>query len=432
MSLSGRRSVRDARSARASSSRVGLFSSAHRPISPYPSQSRPQHPGAGEDVDARLASFYLNSIRCVHTVLRVSGELHIAPPHQHRLCSGRDPEFLKLCINYAIVIFICWRIMSFFPKFLRPVFAPLISARKSTIWHALKFLGPIIDERLEQYNEHGRDWADKPSLTNALYDFVAYPGHFTAMREEAERVIAADGWTKAGLSNMHKIHSFFRELVRANSAPTNYENPNLFDGFRFSRLREQPAEGAATFNRHVISTATDFVPFGHGPHACPGRFFAVMQPKAMLAHILINYDMKAEQAVGDCERNMPRIWKKLMETPFEPSPRRSFCLHPSLFARSSRTRRRLRGGFLHGAAVSDSAPLRLFVGWPGTACSSARDSEYGVAALEAYEAHEVDMASHILKVVLTFPCKIRRTTPGPSVTDSVRKTLGAFRHSKQA
>ncbi|KAJ7790245.1 hypothetical protein B0H14DRAFT_2626228 [Mycena olivaceomarginata] len=63
---------------------------------------------------------------------------------------------------------------------------------------------------------------------------------------------------------------------------------------------------------------------------------------------------------------------------------------------------------------------------------SARDSEYGVAALEAHEAHEVDMASHILKVVLTFPCKIRRTTPGPSVADSARKTLGAFRHSEQA
>jgi hypothetical protein len=33
---------------------------------------------------------------------------------------GRDPEFLKLCIDYVIVIFIRGRIMSFFPKFLRP------------------------------------------------------------------------------------------------------------------------------------------------------------------------------------------------------------------------------------------------------------------------------------------------------------------------
>lgn len=34
------------------------------------------------------------------------------------------------------------------------------------------------------------------------------------MREEAERVIAAEGWTKAALGKMHKIDSFLRESMR--------------------------------------------------------------------------------------------------------------------------------------------------------------------------------------------------------------------------
>jgi cytochrome P450 len=31
-----------------------------------------------------------------------------------------------------------------------------------------------------------------------------------------------------------------------------------------------------------------------GKHACPGRFFAGNEIKAMLAHLLLNYDVKAE------------------------------------------------------------------------------------------------------------------------------------------
>jgi cytochrome P450 len=44
----------------------------------------------------------------------------------------------------------------------------------------------------------------------------------------------------------------------------------------------------------MVSTSPDHLVFGHGRHACPGRFFAAMELKAMLAHILINYDLKAE------------------------------------------------------------------------------------------------------------------------------------------
>lgn len=41
---------------------------------------------------------------------------------------------------------------------------------------------------------------------------------------------------------------------------------------------------------------TDFVAFGHGRHACPGRFFAANELKAMLAHVVSEYDVRLEEA----------------------------------------------------------------------------------------------------------------------------------------
>jgi hypothetical protein len=57
------------------------------------------------------------------------------------------------------------------------------------------------------------------ALTNALFDLAAYPDHVSPMREEAERVVAAHGWTKAALGNMHKIDSFLRESLRLTTGP---------------------------------------------------------------------------------------------------------------------------------------------------------------------------------------------------------------------
>jgi cytochrome P450 len=37
-----------------------------------------------------------------------------------------------------------------------------------------------------------------------------------------------------------------------------------------------------------------FLAWGHGRHACPGRFFAAHLMKIMLAHVLVNYDITAE------------------------------------------------------------------------------------------------------------------------------------------
>ncbi|KAK3387830.1 cytochrome P450 [Podospora didyma] len=67
--------------------------------------------------------------------------------------------------------------------------------------------------------------------------------------------------------------------------PEIYENPEDFDGFRFTRQ-------AAGKRMHMVSTSTENLLFGHGRHACPGRFFAVNEMKLILALLLERYDIK--------------------------------------------------------------------------------------------------------------------------------------------
>ncbi|KAJ7506206.1 cytochrome P450 [Mycena galericulata] len=298
-------------------------------------------------------------------------------PHQQsafRRPSIVNQEYLDLAVNYTVTVFVRGLIIGLLPALLKPILGPLISTRKSSLRHALKFLGPIIDERLKKETEYGRDWPGRPNdlvswlldvaegeerttpalalrvlatnmaaihttsmaLTSVLFNLTTYPEHILPMREEAERIVAEQGWSKASLANMHKIDSFIRESQRLGTRPVtmvrkvlpkegftfsdglkiphgaflsvpsnpvhrdpaNYDRADVFDGFRFSRVREdnkgQGDADGGIFTRYMVTTSVDHLVFGHGRHSCPGRFFAATELKAMLAHILINYDVKAE------------------------------------------------------------------------------------------------------------------------------------------
>ena len=68
-----------------------------------------------------------------------------------------------------------------------------------------------------------------------------------------------------------------------------YEDPLIFDGFRFSRMRERSSK-----NVGMVSTSPDQLSFGHGRQVCPGRYFAACELKLMFAHIVLTYDVKLE------------------------------------------------------------------------------------------------------------------------------------------
>lgn len=67
-----------------------------------------------------------------------------------------------------------------------------------------------------------------------------------------------------------------------------YPEPLRWDPYRFMQMR-----GTAEENRaHLVSATPQHVGFGHGVHACPGRFFAANEIKIALSHILLKYDWK--------------------------------------------------------------------------------------------------------------------------------------------
>lgn len=69
-----------------------------------------------------------------------------------------------------------------------------------------------------------------------------------------------------------------------------YNSPNTFDPFRFAQLRRDDDRT----REQLISLSSDFMTFGHGRHACPGRAFAALIQKTMLARIVTSYDLKLE------------------------------------------------------------------------------------------------------------------------------------------
>jgi len=177
------------------------------------------------------------------------------------------------------------------------------------------------------------------TFTHALFDLAANPQYLEPLRQEVEEVVKKEGWTKAAIGQMRKVDSFLKESQRMNgigstimnrmvvkdftfsdgtvlpkgtfiNVPTyaihhdeaNYSHPNEFDGFRFSNMRGGEGEGT---KHQMIQPSDEYLPFGQGRHACPGRFFAVNELKAMLAWMVVTYDVKLE---GDSRERPANTW----------------------------------------------------------------------------------------------------------------------------
>lgn len=170
-------------------------------------------------------------------------------------------------------------------------------------------------------------------------------GYIDTIREETSATLSEAGgqWTKDALQKLIRTDSAVRESMRVSNfataltkrkvvAPEGVTNPtegwhvpygalltlaitgthhdeklfgaraHQYDPFRFSRIREEyeardTAKKTAEESTKVkmlgmVTTSNSHLPFGHGRHACPGRFFVAHEFKILLAFLLNNYDIK--------------------------------------------------------------------------------------------------------------------------------------------
>jgi len=68
---------------------------------------------------------------------------------------------------------------------------------------------------------------------------------------------------------------------------SNYPDPTSFRPFRFVDENARRKVGLTAIH-------ADWLAFGYGRRACPGRFFAADIVKLLLAHMVVNYDMKLD------------------------------------------------------------------------------------------------------------------------------------------
>ncbi|KAK0471578.1 cytochrome P450 [Armillaria novae-zelandiae] len=186
--------------------------------------------------------------RILQIICRASNRMFIGFP----LC--RDPDYLKLNIDFTIDVFVRARIINFFPGFLKPFVASIVTPRRRAMAKAEKFLGQTIQERLYQEKIYGKDWPGKPNdmlswlidgsngneerrtiqslctrmlftnlgaihttsnaFTTALYVLAAHPEYVETLRTEVESVLKEEGSTKAAMGKMNQLDSFLKECQR--------------------------------------------------------------------------------------------------------------------------------------------------------------------------------------------------------------------------
>ncbi|KAI6342352.1 heme binding [Pyricularia grisea] len=97
---------------------------------------------------------------------------------------------------------------------------------------------------------------------------------------------------KGAMPNGSIVPDVWAKVLFRSRSPT-APMPIPWDPYRYIKMREAGQESKA----HLVSVTPQHFGFGHGIHACPGRFFAANELKILLAQMLLKYDIKVPKDV---------------------------------------------------------------------------------------------------------------------------------------
>ncbi|CAI2163292.1 20710_t:CDS:2 [Funneliformis geosporum] len=164
------------------------------------------------------------------------------------------------------------------------------------------------------------------SLNSILQEFVNNPQFHEELLEEQKQLFKSkenDYYTIEQISKLERLDSMVRETFRLYVGASTLPHKVLSPYYTFSSGHQVPkgrnvyirvkeihnddkihGQNSKEFNafRHLESKSPasrvekNFLTFGFGKHACPGRFFAVNEIKIALHYLLLKYDIRK---VGD-------------------------------------------------------------------------------------------------------------------------------------
>lgn len=249
------------------------------------------------------------------------------------------PSFLRPIVHWFLPS--CREVRSKLPA-PRRILKPLVDKRRALQADALAKgeEPPVFDDALSWFEkEYGTNYDPVISqitlstvaidtttdlLQETMLQIARHPEIFQPLRDEVVEVLGKQGLQKTALYNLKLMDSTIKEAQRLKPIligirrsalsdvklsndfvirkgqkiivdTTNmwsssfYEDPARFDPYRFMRWRDDPEKENIA---HLVSTSTLHLGFGHGAHACPGRFFAANEVKIALAHLLMKYDWR--------------------------------------------------------------------------------------------------------------------------------------------
>ncbi|EED24635.1 cytochrome P450, putative [Talaromyces stipitatus ATCC 10500] len=154
----------------------------------------------------------------------------------------------------------------------------------------------IKEEVNTTYSRHNSKWT-KPSVDelrstdNVLRESMRLSGPIVRLIREVK---AEDGIEINGvvLPKGTKIATDMHNMHRDEEI---YKDANTFNPFRLD-----PSTGQRMLP--AVETSENFLPFGHGRHGCPGRYFASHEIKLIIATIILRYNVKF------LEKRPPNVW----------------------------------------------------------------------------------------------------------------------------
>ncbi|KAJ7449179.1 cytochrome P450 [Mycena latifolia] len=259
----------------------------------------------------------------------------------------RDPDYIALTAKFPSNATHDAALLTFVPTSVRPLVARLFGSLEGATRSAMKHLGPIIQYRLDMDDKYGPDW-DRPNdliswlldasrghperrtmrtltrylinvnfgsihtttqaFIQVLYNLAAYPQHCATLREEIETIVNLEGWTRSAMTKMTKVDSFLMESFRCSPPTAVSALRQVMSDFTFSNGTVIPAGtivglgvhakdefdpfGASRMKDQLVIPSPDFLVFGIGRQACPGRFVATTVLKLLTAKVVMEYDLK--------------------------------------------------------------------------------------------------------------------------------------------